>query len=1473
MELSKINKLTIGNENYNFSQEAQVGNMSGLGGIDVTKDVIYSTIDSQTNISISGECEVGKKITVICESSVNTSIKIDDSKVSTSTEGNNILVTSPGDVFTLEIYCTEVNKYFLIKKGINELPFSGEVGDVVLYNSNSDSFMSVTPGDLSKFSYSNYTPIGIVAIPSSSGRYGEGISGIISLEDLESGAEVYWGEEKLTGITKDLDGSDNTKQCLLFRGKKDYSSWYPDYTNGSDYPAASLCNRYTVFGKSVSSNRLLANTELSEGYGSAESGNWYLPVISELSKIDINTINTSINTVSEVFTSINTSNIIGNYWTSTESSIEDAYCYSTAFGKTNSNKLEKRKVRAFIKINSNGEIVPMEIDYDSPIEFSIHIDRSESNPSKMVTVEGSNPELLLSRFRRCVAKSSGGKARICFLDDKDTTKFEDGTVVNLEGLDGDVMVYFPEFWYLGEEIGSKHVWNISSAEKPGYYHSPASLVGVYKGVIDNNGLVRSISGTNPSVNSTNTPLPIGYDHINYHQHCVIAWMFLARYGTTDSQSKCGVGVNPWGTDVITTGSTNSMGIRDTSSSSQGSVNFLGIEDVWGSLGEIVSSINVSSLDTFAIIRNNGEEESVEEVVSNLGRRGDGTIKDIVSGNYMDIIPYVTTTTSSTSYYTDLAIVDSNSITSLMTRSSLVVEEKNNDINSNGIFTTNIVDRKDVVTDSSKYKIGCRLGFEGEIEVIKYSSEYRNPVQVPVEFTIHINRSESDPSKMVTLTGGDPELLLRRFRRCIVNKGSSESSAKVIYLNDIDSNYYSDLTPANLDGTDGDVMVYFPEFWYLGETTSSEHTWNISSTEKPGYYHSPASLVGAYKGYVKGSILKSVSGVTPLDNASYGSFRTYARNAGDGFHIINYHQHCVIAWMFLARYGTTDSQSKCGTCKDSSGGFLRTGSTNYLGMMDTNASISKIDSDVLVNFLGIEGCWGHVGEWIDDVYYNTEGSVVVNDKHISTVRDLTISEIGTANTISDVYGGSYMDVFPTSTTTDSKKYYTDITKLTKGVSGRNTYSRRSEHTTSGDSNSEGVFYLVTNLESSQSEATLGSRLAYDGDITVSSGSLVKATVTFKSTPSNAKIQYKVDNEPWTSISSGQSIEVVLGSTVYYKASLTGYYDFTEESRVISTTANTISITLRQVTDYQFELYPAFDDQTYEVQYSINNKDYNNYATGGLITSLKRNDTVYYRAFGKGYTCEYGSYTATINSDDNMSTTTSHEQSRVVFTTDESKFSDYIEDDPSILVYNSGDSTSDYAEYSLSLGGSNTVNDADYGWFYSWVNYRFSTPVVVTKYRWTKTQAGYGYSTKYYYTGTTPSIKSGRTNTSEGIRSIDLTKYNSSEVRYMGGMFSGCNMIASLDLSTFVFRRTKSMADMFKDCTSLTYLDISNYTQSDFNSNSIGSNGENASGMFTGCNNLSHIKCRQWFKDWCIRNQDTIGLPSALRNGSGNWEIYS
>ena len=117
----------------------------------------------------------------------------------------------------------------------------------------------------------------------------------------------------------------------------------------------------------------------------------------------------------------------------------------------------------------------------------------------------------------------------------------------------------------------------------------------------------------------------------------------------------------------------------------------------------------------------------------------------------------------------------------------------------------------------------------------------------------------------------------------------------------------------------------------------------------------------------------------------------------------------------------------------------------------------------------------------------------------------------------------------------------------------------------------------------------------------------------------------------------------------------------------------------------------------------------------------------------------------------------------------------------------------------------------------------------------------------------------------LGSLDLSKFNTSNCTNFGSMFDHCSSLGSLDLSSFNTSKSTFFAKMFDNCTSLVSLDLSNFDMRKAKANYCGD-------MFSYCNKLTHIKCKQAFKDWCITHQDIISLPTAMREGgSGTWEI--
>lgn len=117
---------------------------------------------------------------------------------------------------------------------------------------------------------------------------------------------------------------------------------------------------------------------------------------------------------------------------------------------------------------------------------------------------------------------------------------------------------------------------------------------------------------------------------------------------------------------------------------------------------------------------------------------------------------------------------------------------------------------------------------------------------------------------------------------------------------------------------------------------------------------------------------------------------------------------------------------------------------------------------------------------------------------------------------------------------------------------------------------------------------------------------------------------------------------------------------------------------------------------------------------------------------------------------------------------------------------------------------------------------------------------------------------------GLTTLDLSSFKAEIAKYAIEMFYGCSNLTYINMSNFIGSNITNLGDMFNGCSNLISLDLSSFEPMDSVPNKYH--------MFYGCNNLSHIKCKQSFKNWCITNQSLIALPDSMREGgSGNWEI--
>ncbi len=340
--------------------------------------------------------------------------------------------------------------------------------------------------------------------------------------------------------------------------------------------------------------------------------------------------------------------------------------------------------------------------------------------------------------------------------------------------------------------------------------------------------------------------------------------------------------------------------------------------------------------------------------------------------------------------------------------------------------------------------------------------------VPVTRLI-FDRSISDPANITGAGEGAIVDILAKMRRCLVKK-TADGEVAIAYLDNANSELYADGTPAVLTGSEGDVMVYKPAFYYKHEEVDANRfAYNIS--EQPGdgsWIFSPASLIGAYKSFNDGGKLHSWSGAIPSCAISQPYNIACAKIRGMGYNIIDWEQHCMIALLFYAKYGTRDSQAVLGA----GNAYYATtnGSTNSRGNADTAAT-----SVGHASFAGIEGVHGGSLEWVAGVEITCFIWTVIDpdgkQRQIGTAPSIHgkyITEIAAAN-------GEHFDLMPIATSDGSfPTHYTDLYSCSSGscVMARSGYSVQRE---------SGVSYAYTYYGPTATSMTAASRLAFRGVI--------------------------------------------------------------------------------------------------------------------------------------------------------------------------------------------------------------------------------------------------------------------------------------------------------------------------------------------------------------------------------------------------------
>ena len=155
-----------------------------------------------------------------------------------------------------------------------------------------------------------------------------------------------------------------------------------------------------------------------------------------------------------------------------------------------------------------------------------------------------------------------------------------------------------------------------------------------------------------------------------------------------------------------------------------------------------------------------------------------------------------------------------------------------------------------------------------------------------------------------------------------------------YLNPTDWSKKENGDASNLDGTDGQVMIEWPDFWYkvdMNTPSAGKHQIKICEGEATGFTLVPKHYVSAYEAAINRSTttLASVKNTTasyrggnntaawdaavnsllgcPVTDINRTNGRTAARNRGAGWNMYGYNDHKWLFWLYAIEYATLNSQ--------------------------------------------------------------------------------------------------------------------------------------------------------------------------------------------------------------------------------------------------------------------------------------------------------------------------------------------------------------------------------------------------------------------------------------------------------------------------------------------------------------------------------------------------------------------------------------
>ena len=324
-----------------------------------------------------------------------------------------------------------------------------------------------------------------------------------------------------------------------------------------------------------------------------------------------------------------------------------------------------------------------------------------------------------------------------------------------------------------------------------------------------------------------------------------------------------------------------------------------------------------------------------------------------------------------------------------------------------------------------------------------------------------------------------------------------------------------------DGSNGQVMVRIPKFYYRAEHTSRSHGYYISPYRLSGYKVSRAHLrdgkvvdeifIGAYKASIydvsEGAYLLndeqvadfnadklcSIAGAKPCSGATQEltlpNARKLAQNRGPGWGLVDFISVSMVQMLMLVELGHFNAQTKIGrgivdVASGSGNMAMPTGQTASLGNKSGAATgnVHPVTGQAAnsISYRGLEDWWGNIWEWTDGINIKDNVPYVADHDYVSNKFDGHYKPLGITLpsengyiadiAVSDDYDWGFLpSEVGASATTKLCDYYYQSTGNRVALRGGGWYH----------GSNAGPFFWSLDIASSVRDRRFGTRLLYVG----------------------------------------------------------------------------------------------------------------------------------------------------------------------------------------------------------------------------------------------------------------------------------------------------------------------------------------------------------------------------------------------------------